>query len=367
MSDQGDDSEQPASEKPHEPTERKLQQAREKGDVARSTDLTATASYAGLLLVATGLGGWSVSRAGETGAQMIARADRLAPMLTGPGGAGPAGGLMGELALALSPWMLVPAAAVLLTLAAQRVIIFVPSKLAPKANRVSPVSNLGQKLGRSGLFEFAKSAAKLFVIAALMTLYLIEMLPRLISAAALPPAGAAREMGAIVTGFLFIVLAVQGVIAAADYLWQAAEHRRKLRMSHKEVKDETKSEEGDPHLRERRRAKGQEIVATGTAAEIRDAAVVVTNPSHYAVALKWRRGDRGAPVCVAKGTGELAARIRTIAEEAGVPVHRDPPTARSLYAAVPIGAEIRPEHYRAVAAAIRFSEEMRTRARAGWR
>jgi flagellar biosynthetic protein FlhB len=92
--------------------------------------------------------------------------------------------------------------------------------------------------------------------------------------------------------------------------------------------------------------------------------VIVVNPQHYAVALRWDRTAGAAPVCVAKGVDALASRIREKAAEAGIPIHRDPPTARALFATVDIGQEIRPEHYRAVAAAIRFAEAMRKKAKA---
>jgi flagellar biosynthetic protein FlhB len=98
--------------------------------------------------------------------------------------------------------------------------------------------------------------------------------------------------------------------------------------------------------------------------EVAKADVVIVNPTHYAIALKWERGAKKAPVCIAKGVDEIAARIREVAAEAGVPIHSDPPTARALYAAVDIGEEIRAEHYRPVAAAIRFAEKMRRRSRA---
>ena len=99
-------------------------------------------------------------------------------------------------------------------------------------------------------------------------------------------------------------------------------------------------------------------------AEVAKADVVIVNPTHYAVALKWDRRARRAPVCVAKGVDEIAARIRERAAAAGVPIHRDPPTARALYASVDLGCEIRPDQYRAVAAAVRFAEAMRKRAKA---
>ena len=97
-------------------------------------------------------------------------------------------------------------------------------------------------------------------------------------------------------------------------------------------------------------------------ADVPDADVVIVNPTHYAVALKWSRAPGAAPICVARGKDAIAARIREIAEENRVPVHRDPPTARALHASVDLGEEIAPEHYRAVAVAIRFADKLRAKA-----
>jgi flagellar biosynthetic protein FlhB len=153
------------------------------------------------------------------------------------------------------------------------------------------------------------------------------------------------------------------VIGAIDYFWQYFEHIRTNRMSHKELTDEMKESEGDPYMKNERRRRGIDIALNRMIADVAKADVVVVNPTHYAVALKWARDQGSAPICVAKGVDEIAARIRAAAAEAGVPVHRDPPTARAIHATVELGAEIRPEHYRAVAAAIRFAERMRERAR----
>jgi flagellar biosynthetic protein FlhB len=129
--------------------------------------------------------------------------------------------------------------------------------------------------------------------------------------------------------------------------------------------DEFRQSEGDPMQRAERRRRAQDLAAGISAADIRAASVVVVNPTHVAVALRWTRGDRTAPVCVAKGVDALALRIREIAAEAGVPIRSDPPTARAIFATVGVGEPVRPEHYRAVAAAIRFAEAMRLKARAG--
>ena len=134
-------------------------------------------------------------------------------------------------------------------------------------------------------------------------------------------------------------------------------------MTHKELMDEFKEMEGDPHVKQERRQRGHEIATSRMMADVPTADVVIVNPTHYAVALKWDRTPGSAPVCVAKGVDEVAARIRATAEEAGVPIHSDPPTARALHATVDLGQEIAEEHYRAVAAAIRFADRMRKIAR----
>ena len=137
-------------------------------------------------------------------------------------------------------------------------------------------------------------------------------------------------------------------------------------MSHKELTDEAKQAEGDPHMKQQRRQRGHEIAMNKMIAEVPTADVVIVNPTHYAVALKWDRSTPGAPECVAKGVDNVAARIREIAQENAVPIHSDPPTARALYASVNLGEEIAPEHYKPVAAAIRFAEAMREKARKSW-
>ncbi len=172
-------------------------------------------------------------------------------------------------------------------------------------------------------------------------------------------------MVALVADFLKIVTVIALAIGGIDLLWQRAEHLRRNRMSHKELMDEHKQLEGDPHVKQQRRQRGQEIALNKMLADVPGADVVIVNPSHYAVALKWSRKPGSAPVCVAKGVDEIAARIREIASQSGVPIHRDPPTARALHAAVPIGEEIRPEHFAAVAVAIRFADEM-SRKRRSW-
>lgn len=356
-----------SGEKEHEATQRKLDEARRKGEVPRSTDLATAAAYGGLLLAAFAVGASALRGLGETGLVLLEQADAIAPQMLG-GGQALAGALIARIGAALLPLFLIPALAVLAMLLLQRGLVFAPEKLKPKLSKISPVANAKNKFGRKGLFEFAKSFAKLVIVGALLWAFIAARLPTILGTIHLTPAMISVELLSMLVQFMGLVLLVMLAIGAVDFAWQYFEHLRRQRMSHKELKDETKQSEGDPHMRQQRRRRGQEIASNRMLRDVSEADVVVTNPEHYAVALKWDRAGGGVPVCVAKGIDEIAARIRERAIEAGVPIHRDPPTARALHAGIDIGEEIRPEDYAAVAAALRFAEAMRMKARErrGW-
>ncbi|MHC0051972.1 EscU/YscU/HrcU family type III secretion system export apparatus switch protein [Actibacterium sp. D379-3] len=351
-------------EKQHDPTQKRLDDARKKGEIARSADLNTAAGYAGLSLVAVSVGAASLTGLSSALVTLLDQADTLAPLMLRGGGRPLSGGLIGAVATGAGPWFAGPALAALLSILVQRSLIVAPEKLQPKLSRISPLANAKNKFGRGGLFEFAKSAFKLAIYTAFLAVYLRNRLPEMLAAMHLSPAMAMAQMVRMSVEFLLVVVVIAALIGAADYLWQSFEHIRKNRMSHQELKDEFKQSEGDPHMKQQRRQKGMAIAMNRMLTDVPEAHVVIVNPTHYAVALKWDRSSPGAPVCVAKGVDEIAARIREAAAEAGVPLHRDPPTARALHASVEIGAEIRREHYKAVAAAIRFAEAMRARAKA---
>lgn len=350
-------------DKQHEPTQKRLDDARKKGEVPRSTDLNATAAYSGFILATLAAGAWSVDAFGTAGSVLLGQADRLAPLALADGGASMFAGLAGNIFWAIGPFLVIPAAFVALSIAGQRSLIFAPNKLEPKLSRISPISNAKNKFGPTGLFEFAKSGVKLFLYTLCLTLYLVDKLPDILGAIHLPARMGFAEMVRIGIGFFIVAALVTGVVAVVDYLWQVFDHHRRNRMSHQELKDEFKQSEGDPHAKQKRRQRGMEIAMNQMMKDVPDADVIVVNPTHYAVALKWERTRPGAPVCVAKGVDEVAARIRETASEAGVPIHRDPPTARALHATVEIGQEVPPDHYKAVAAAIRFADRMRAKMR----
>lgn len=349
-------------EKPHDPTPKKLSDARKKGEIARSADLNTAAGYIGFTLAAAALGSASLTQFGTGAMWMLQHADTIAPRLFDGSGTVVGGGLMRDVLASVVAWFAIPALAVLLTILAQGSFIVAPEKLEPKLSRLSPISNAKNKFGRAGLFEFAKSALKLSLYAVLLAIYVARSLPDILATMQFSPGMAFAQMMRAGFEFLLVVTVIAVCIGAGDYLWQYFEHIRKNRMSLQELKDEVKGAEGDPHIKQQRRQRGMQIASNRMLADVPEADVVIVNPTHYAVALKWDRNAPGAPVCVAKGVDEIAARIRERAAEAAVPLHSDPPTARALHATVEIGQEVPPEHYRAVAAAIRFAEAMRMRA-----
>ena len=271
--------------------------------------------------------------------------------------------LIGQVAPVVLVLVAAPAAVILALLIAQRSIVIAPSRIQPKLSRLSPVQNAKNKYGTRGLVEFLKSAVKLGALGAVLTIVVLGEADKLAQYVRIDARFSglllAHQFRLILTG----VLIVAGTLAFFDVIWQRFEHLKKLRMSHQELKEEGKQAEGDPHIRAQRRERARQIANNRMLLAVPEADVVIANPTHFAVALKWRRLDGSAPVCLAKGIDEVALAIRSRAEEAGVPVRTDPPTARSLHSLVEIGQEIRPEHYQAVAAAVIFADEMRRKVR----
>ena len=350
------------ADKEHEASQQKLDQARKDGDIPRSVDLQTAAATGGFLLALFSLGAWAVTRAGTAGMVVLDQADRLSTLVASGGGA-PIAGMLLTLAGPPLALLLVAPVLVLALLFATRGIVFAPSKLAPKLSRISVIAAAKQKFGIDGLVEFGKSTVKLGIVSLILYTFLAGRLEEILASLYLTPAMSAALMARLVLEFLFIVFLIQLALGGVDYLWQVFRHRQRNRMSRKEMMDEFKDSEGDPHLKSARRQRAQEVATNRMLTDVASANVVVVNPTHYAVALKWDRSKGGAPVCVAKGVDEIARKIRERAAEHGVPIHSDPPTARAIHATVEIGQEIRVEHYRAVAAAIRFAEAMRRRVR----
>lgn len=356
-----DDSED--DDKQYEASQHKLDEARKKGDFARSADLNTAAAYGGFLAVGLSVGSSLLINLGADLAGLLGHSDTISAVVFASSGAPMMGGLMYSLGTTLAPWFGIPAAMVILAIIMQRGFVFAPSKLEFKLSRVSPISQAKNKFGRNGLFEFAKSFSKLVLYSTVLFIFLVGRLPDIMVAMALSPGQVTATMLGLCVSLMSIVLVLALALGFVDYAWQRAEHLRTNRMSRKELTDEAKKSDGDPAMKQQRRQKAVSIAMNQMLNDVPEADVIIVNPTHYAIALKWDRMGGGAPECVAKGVDLVAARIREVAQENSVPIHSDPPTARALYAAVEIGDTIQRDHFKAVAAAIRFADRIRKAAR----
>lgn len=351
-------SEEDADDRQYEASQKRLESLRAEGRIARSPEALSAIALVSFCLGAAFLGPAIAERV----------ALRLMRLLSAEAGAGWAGTLRPtemvlSLGLEISPLFLPPLTAVVLAVTVMQGWTFTLKNLEPRLSRISPLAAAGHKFGVQGLFDFGRNLAKLAVTVIAAGWFVHSHLDAIMGAAQLQGRQIAFVVFDLAMDFLILSAVLGLVFGAADYLWQVLRHRRQAMMTRQEMTEEHKESEGDPHFRAHRRQRGQEIALNRMLQAVPEADVVVVNPTHYAVALKWNRKDRRAPVCVAKGRDEIAARIRERAIEAGVPIHRDPPTARALHAALHVGDEIGREHYQAVAAAIRFAEAMRKKAR----
>ena len=350
------------TDKQYEASQKKLDDARKKGEIPRSADLTTAAAYAGFLLVLMTLGPDALAGMADALAILLAQSMPISDLIFEGSGMPLNGGILIAVMWGVLVWFAGPALLAIVSVVSQQAFLVTPSKIAPKFNRISPISGVKNKLGRQGLFEFGKSSVKLIIYTVVMAVFLAAQIDRIIASARLSPRQIVIELGQMIGALMVIVLLISLALGGIDYLWQRADHLRKNKMSRKEMMDEFKQSEGDPFIKQQRRQRGQEIATNKMLVEVPTADVVIVNPTHFAVALKWDRTTT-APICVAKGVDETAAKIRAVASEYNIPLHSDPPTARALHADVEIGREIGHEHYKAVAAAIRFAEAMQRKSR----
>ena len=354
---------QDGQEKSHDPTPSRIQKAREDGDVAQSKEANAAASYLGFYLAIALASGGAAATLAFGLSQFLRDPATYAAQAFGENSRDFIFSVSMETLKGAAAFFALPALGVLASLLAQQSITFSFKKIKPKLSRLSLVSNAKKKYGPDGIAEFAKSATKLLIVCILFGAIFATRFTELPADSLFPaqtlPQSLLRE-GVIFAGLIVIFSAA---IALIDLPWSRHQHTKKLKMTYEELKKESKEQEGDPTMKQSRRERGQAIARNRMMKDVPEADVVIVNPTHYAVALKWERKGGSAPICVAKGTDEIAAKIREVATMSGVPIRSDPPTARAIHATVEIGDEIQREHYAAVAAAIHFADTMRKKAR----
>jgi flagellar biosynthesis protein FlhB len=339
------------SSKTEQPTQRKLGRARDRGQVIQSREINTlfmlTTGAAVVLLLAPSLAG-----------RVEVNFSRFLDSTTLIAGGGilweAVIALLGQLAeICILPLLLLMVMAVAGSIV-QTGLVFAFDKISFDPSRLSLISGFKRLFSlRSGV-EFLKNLAKLALVTAVSAWLLAPEMPRLPDLITLDPASLASEIHRLLLHFVLGVLLLIAALAVFDYGYQRLSFMREMRMSKQELKEEHKQAEGDPMIKARLRQIRIERARRRMMAAVPTASVVVTNPTHYAVALAYEMGDKGAPRVVAKGADLIAQRIREIAEENDVPLVENPPLARALYANVELDHEIPPEHYRAVAEIINY-------------
>jgi flagellar biosynthetic protein FlhB len=342
-------------------TPKKREDARKKGQIARRPDLAAAASFLGALLMFRVLGDYMLSRAGQlfidsnlflTSRQSL-NIEAVHGML-----------INASISLALLSLPIVAGALVagLVGNFAQGGLTLSAEALKPRTERFNPVANLKRVFGTNGPIELLKGFLKLGGLAAvsygIITRTLAES-PLLLGA---PIPRIFASMGELVYGLGLRAGGVLFLIAGLDYLYGWYKHEKSLRMTKQEIRDEFRRQEGDPLIKNQRRRAAKARLQRRIATEVPRADVIVTNPTHFAVALKYDRERDAAPMVLAKGADLMAKRIRRIAEEHEIPIVENPPLARSLYNEVEMGHTIPSELFRAVAELLAYVYRQRQKA-----
>jgi flagellar biosynthesis protein FlhB len=352
-----------AQERTEQPTAKRLEEARRKGQVPRSTDLTTAAV---VLIAGAGLDFF--------GGHMAAALDGL--MRTGltvsRGQLLDERGLVTALVAYGAQALLACAPVLLLTLAAA---LAAPmalggwslsfEALAPDFTRLSPANGLQRIFSARSLVELAKAFAKFLLVAAVAVAFLWKNSGQLLALGEEPLRPAIAHAVGLASRALLTLAASLGVIAAIDVPWQLWTYTRSLRMTRQEIRDELRESEGSPEVKGRIRRIQQEMARRRMMQEVPKADVVVVNPTHFAVALRYDEQRMRAPIVVAKGADEVAARIREVATEHRVAIFEAPPLARALHRAVPIGGEIPASLYVAVAQVLTYVYQVRAATSAG--
>ncbi len=350
------------SDRTEDPTHKRLEDAHQRGDVAKSTEVNtwlvivaATVAMAMLApSAATDLVDWLKGLLGNAGTIPV-DGDHLEELWIESG--------LTMVAVLILPFALLVAGGIAGSLIQHRP-VWSGESLKMKASKISPLAGFKRLFSPESLANFVKGLLKIIIVAGVMMLLLWPQTDRLDTLVATDVAMLLPMAHEIALQLMIGVAAILAVVAGLDLLWQRQRWMKRQRMSLQEIKEEFRQSEGDPTIKAKLREVRRQRSRRRMMAEVPGASVVITNPTHFAVALKYEPG-MAAPKCVAKGADAVALRIRDLAREHGVPVIENPPLARSLFAEVEIDATIPESLYRAVAEVIGYVMRLRNERR--WR
>ncbi len=347
MSDDRDD-----SQRTEEPTQRRLDDAREQGDIVKSAEVTTFAALAGGALVLSALGRGAAENFAAQFRIFLEQPDQFLinshSIME----------LMRHAVIGLGIVLAAPLALMMGAGLAGHVLQhrphLAPERIKPDISKLSLAKGFKRMFGLDGIANLVKGLIKMSMVSAAVWTTLWPERGAIGAVLDQSPEQVAGEMMHLLMKVILATLAVLAVMAGLDYFLQRFQFLKRNRMSRQEIKDEFRQSEGDPQVKAKIRQIRTERARRRMMAAVPDATVVIMNPTHFAVALKYEAGETPAPVCVAKGADALALRIRDVARENNVPVVENPPLARALYAAVDIDDAVPPEHYKAVAQVISY-------------
>ncbi len=343
---------QDKSQQTEEPTQKKLEQAREHGDVVKSTEVTTFILLGGGTLAIAMFGKYTATGLARSLSMFLQQPDAM--RVDGPGLAAMIHVLLPQVALVLAPFF----AVIIVAGLAGHVLQSRPGlsfdKIAPDFSKVSPLAGFKRLFGAEGWMNLLKGLAKMAVVGVAIWTQLWPERGGLEAILSQSTVAVMHDMSRLLFKVLMASLSALAVIGGLDYFWQRVRFMARNRMSKQEIKEEYRQNEGDPTVKAKIRQLRHERARKRMMAAVPTATVVIMNPTHFAVALKYESGKMMAPVCVAKGVDALALRIRAVAEDNDVPVVENPPLARALHAAVEIDDPVPPEHFRAVAQVIGY-------------
>ena len=340
------------SQKTEDPTPKRLRESREKGEVAKSQELGHWFMILAFAAMVGVFGPWLTGSISQSLVVLVERPHMID--LSEDGSRQVVIDILFSLGLALLPPVILVVAAALGGTVLQTGLLFSAESLKPKLSKISVLEGFKRQFSSRALMDFAKGILKISLVAGVVVMAIWpkrDQLSELAQMETLVLLEVLQETALIV---LIAVLAMMTVIAALDFAFQRYQHIKKLRMTRQEVKDEFKQTEGDPMVKARLRQIRQERSRGRMMAAVPTADVVITNPTHFAIALKYDMEAMAAPMVVAKGIDHLALRIREVAEENDIPLIENRPLARALYDSVDLDQEVPPEHYKAVAQVIGY-------------
>lgn len=342
------------SQKTEEPSPKKLADARKKGDVPFSREVGTLASMVATVLLVTFAAQPLVRAISAASSPFIASSHDIAIEDSQYDVTAALGNLFLQIFAAMSPLFIAFAGAAILASFGQNALVFATDRIKPKAERLDPMKGLKRIFSRDSLVELAKNLVKVAVVAGVVVLFTLNELENFTAMASYDLNTVPQRMQGMVIKLLSSVLVVMVLIAVIDVLWKQFDYKKKQRMTKQEVKDEFKQTEGDPQIKQRMQEIRRSQKRKASMNQVPSATVLVMNPTHYAVALRYVPAENDAPVCVAKGRNLIALKMREIAEEHNVPVVENPPLARSLHAGLEEGQPIPPQFFKAVAEVINY-------------